>query len=95
MFLCGRLALHAVQPLSSKKNLFWYGIGYEFNFVGPGGGAPTAAALAKAVRPPRGLSGDTSKDYEKPRQTIQSPRKIIQRHKILDRTQNIRQSPGV
>ena len=31
--------------------------------------------------------GDTSKDYTKPRRTTQSPKKTIQRHKILDKDQ--------
>ena len=30
--------------------------------------------------------GDTLKDYTKPRRTIQSPKKTLQRHNILDKT---------
>ena len=31
------------------------------------------------------------KHYSKPRQTVQSPQKTLQRHRIVDQTQNIRQ----
>ena len=35
--------------------------------------------------PPAEGPGDTFKDYTKPRQIIQSPKKTAQRHKILDK----------
>ena len=33
-----------------------------------------------------GQEGEASKDYTKPRQTIQSPENNIQKHKTLDKT---------
>ena len=48
--------------------------------VGPGGGA------SRVARGGIDWGGDTPKDYTKPRQTIQSPEKIIQTHKYKTKT---------
>ena len=37
----------------------------------------------------------TLKEYTKPRQTLQSPKKTIQRHNILNENINIRQRPKI
>ena len=41
------------------------------------------------------MKGISNMTIQSPQQTIQSPRKIMQRHKILDKTQSIKQNPKV
>ena len=61
---------------------------------GPGGGlpAPPWATAAEGVGPggaaPAEGPGGSLLDYTKPRQTIQIPKRTIQRHEQLDKTQN-------